>query len=150
MVDDQENLKPVGSGPFVLDKYDQTQINLTRFDGYWGTSVFGTPAMKVINHPIFKSNNDSDLKLESGQLDAAQTFTTQIWKMWEDKKKPVGTWLKKAPYYLPGNLPLLEINSSVKGLDNAKVRLAIAYCIDYANIAKTAMSSPIPTRPTPA
>ncbi|MET1005870.1 MAG: ABC transporter substrate-binding protein [Propionibacteriaceae bacterium] len=137
----QENLKPIGSGPFVLDKYDQTQINLTRFDGYWGTSVFGTPAMKTINHPIFKSNNDSDLKFEGGQLDAVQTFTTQIWKMWEDKKKPIGTWLKKAPYYLPGNLPLLEINGTVKGLDNPKVRLAIAHCIDYANIAKTAMSS---------
>ncbi len=136
----QENLKPVGSGPFQLDKYDQTQINLTRFDGYWGKDVFGTPPMTVINHPIFKSNNDSDLKLEGGQLDAAQTFTTQIWKMWEDKKKPVGTWLKKKPYYIPGNLPLLEINASVKGLDEPKVRLAIAYCINYANIAKTAMS----------
>ncbi len=96
--------------------------------------------MKVINHPIFKDNSRSDLKLGGGQLDAAQTFTTQIWKMWEDKKKPVGTWLKEKPYYLPGNLPLLEINASVKGLDEPKVRLAIAYCIDYANIAKTAMS----------
>lgn len=135
----QTNLKPVGSGPFVLDRYDQTQINLKRFDDYWGKAVFGTPAMTTINHPIFKSNNDSDLKLESGELDAAQTFTAQIWKMWE-KGKPVGTWLKDKPYYLPGNLPLLEINSSIKGLDNPKVRLAIAYAIDYANIASTAMS----------
>lgn len=135
----ETNLKPVGSGPFLLDRYDQTQINLTRFDGYWGKAVFGTPAMTTINHPIFKSNNDSDLKLESGELDAAQTFTAQIWKMWE-KGQPVGTWLKEKPYYLPGNLPLLEVNSSVKGLDNPKVRLAIAYAIDYANIASTAMS----------
>ncbi len=135
----QTNEKPVGSGPFTLDRFDQTQINLKRFDGYWGKAVFGTPPMTTINHPIFKSNNDSDLKLESGELDAAQTFTAQIWKMWE-KGKPVGTWLKEKPYYLPGNLPLLEINSSVKGLDNAKVRRAIAYAIDYPNIASTAMS----------
>ena len=64
------------------ERYDQTQINLARFDGYWGKAIFGTPAMTTINHPIFKSNNDSDLKLESGELDAAQTFTSQIWKMW--------------------------------------------------------------------
>jgi peptide/nickel transport system substrate-binding protein len=133
------NLKPVGSGPFTLDKYDQTQINLKRFDGYWGKAVFGTPAMTTINHPIFKSNNDSDLKLEAGELDAAQTFTAQIWTMWE-KGKPVGTWLKDKPYYLAGNLPLLEVNSSVKGLDNPKVRLAIAHAIDYPTIASTAMS----------
>ncbi len=136
----ETNLKPVGSGPFTLKSYDQTQINLARFDDYWGKAIFGTPAMTAINHPIFKSNNDSDLKLASGDLDAAQTFTSQIWKMWE-KGAPVGTWLKDKPYYLPGNLPLLEINSSVKGLSNVKVRQAIAYCIDYANIASTAMSS---------
>ncbi len=135
----ETNLEPVGSGPFTLDFFDQTQINLKRFDGYWGKAAFGTPNMTVINHPIFKSNNDSDLKLEGGELDAAQTFTAQIWKMWE-KGAPVGTWLKEKPYYLPGNLPLLEINPSVKGLDNAKVRLAIAHCIDYATIASTAMS----------
>ena len=135
----ETNLEPVGSGPFTLERYDQTQINLARFDDYWGKEIFGTPAMTTINHPIFKSNNDSDLKLESGELDAAQTFTSQIWKMWE-KGAPVGTWLKEKPYYLPGNLPLLEINAHVKGLDNAGVRRAIAHCIDYAVIASTAMS----------
>ncbi|HVK36794.1 MAG TPA: hypothetical protein VM428_14165 [Microlunatus sp.] len=76
-------------------------MNLTRFDDYWGKKIFGTPAMTTINHPIFTSNNDSDLKLASGELDAAQTFTSQIWKMWE-KGAPVGTWLKEKPYYLPG------------------------------------------------
>ena len=39
------NLAPVGSGPFKLDKADQTQINLTRDDAYWGKDVFGTPPM---------------------------------------------------------------------------------------------------------
>ena len=39
------NLKPIGSGPFLLDKYDQTQVNLKRNDNYWGKDVFGTPAM---------------------------------------------------------------------------------------------------------
>ncbi len=48
------NLKPIGSGPFKLDKADQTQINLTRDDDYWGKAVFGTPAMTTINHPIFQ------------------------------------------------------------------------------------------------
>ena len=38
------NLAPVGSGPYKLDKADQTQISLTRDDDYWGKDVFGTPA----------------------------------------------------------------------------------------------------------
>jgi peptide/nickel transport system substrate-binding protein len=31
----ETNLKPVGSGPFLLDKFDQTQVNLKRNDNYW-------------------------------------------------------------------------------------------------------------------
>ncbi len=136
----EANMQPLGSGPFKLDKADQTQVNLKRDDAYWGKQLFGTPAMATINHPIFKSNNDGDLKLESGEIDASQQFTAQIWKMWEDKKAPVGTWLKQKPYYVPGNIPFLIFNVSKKGLDNPLVRRAIAYSIDYANIASTAMS----------
>jgi peptide/nickel transport system substrate-binding protein len=123
----------------LLDKYDQTQVNLKRNDNYWGKTVFGTPPMTTINHPIFKSNNDGDLKLESGEIDVSQQFTAQIWKMWESGK-PVSTWSKKKPYHVPGNIPFLIFNLSKPGLDNPKVRLAIAYSIDYANIATTAMS----------
>jgi peptide/nickel transport system substrate-binding protein len=139
-VTSETNLKPVGSGPFLMDKYDQTQVNLKRNDNYWGNTVYGKPPMATINHPIFKSNNDGDLKLESGEIDASQQFTAQIWKMWESGK-PVGTWMKKKPYHLPGNMPLLIFNLNKKGLDNAKVRLAIAYSINYPNIAVTAMSN---------
>ena len=135
----ETNLKPIGSGPFLLDKYDQTQVNLKRNDNYWGKTAFGTPPMTTINHPIFKSNNDGDLKLESGEIDVSQQFTAQIWKMWE-AGKPVSTWMKKKPYHVPGNIPFLIFNLNKPGLDNPKVRLAIAYGIDYANIATTAMS----------
>ncbi len=137
----ETNLKPIGSGPYTMDKADQTQVALKRNDDYWGKTAFGTPAPLAIVHPIFKSNNDGDLKLASGEIDASQQFTAQIWKMWEDQKKPVSTWLKDKPYYLPGNLPLLIFNINRKGLDNVKVRQAIAYAIDYPNIAATAMSS---------
>jgi peptide/nickel transport system substrate-binding protein len=135
----ETNLKPVGSGPFLLDKYDQTQVNLKRNDNYWGKNAFGTPPMTTINHPIFKSNQDGDLKLESGEIDASQQFTAQIWKMWESGK-PVSTWMKKKPYHVPGNLPLLIFGLNKKGLNNLKVRQAIAYGINYPNIATTAMS----------
>jgi peptide/nickel transport system substrate-binding protein len=135
----ETNLKPVGSGPFNVDKADQTQVTLVRNDNYWGKTAFGETPVKVINHPIFKSNNDGDLKLESGEIDASQQFTAQIWKMWE-KGRPVSTWKKEKPYHLPGNLPLLIPNLSKPGLDNVKVRQALAYSIDYPNIATTAMS----------
>jgi peptide/nickel transport system substrate-binding protein len=135
----EPNLNPIGSGPYLMDKADQTQIALKRNDDYWGKDVYGVPAPKAIIHPIFKDNNAADLKLQNLEIDGAQTFTAQIWKMWESGK-PVRTWMKKKPYHLPGNLPMLIFNLKKKGLDNPKVRKAIAYAIDTPNIAKTAMS----------
>src|SRR5687768_2550008 len=32
----EPNLKPIGSGPYLVDKYDQTQVQLKRNDNYWG------------------------------------------------------------------------------------------------------------------
>ncbi|MCB0910263.1 MAG: twin-arginine translocation signal domain-containing protein [Propionibacteriaceae bacterium] len=132
--------KPIGTGPFTLDKADQTQVVLTLNDKYWGQTFYGgLPVMKQIIHPIFKSNEDGNIKFQAGELDIMQQFVSQIWKMWEGGK-PVGTFLKDKPYYVPGSMPMLLMNTTKKGLDNATVRKAIASAIDYASIAETAMS----------
>ena len=132
--------KPLGTGPFTLDKADQTQVVLTLNDKYWGKTYYGgLPVMKQIIHPIFKSNEDGNIKFQAGELDIMQQFVSQIWKMWEGGK-PVGTFLKDKPYYVPGSMPMLLMNTTKKGLDNATVRKAIATAINYADIAETAMS----------
>jgi peptide/nickel transport system substrate-binding protein len=95
--------------------------------------------MKQIIHPIFKSNEDGNIKFQAGELDIMQQFVSQIWKMWEGGK-PVGTYLKDKPYFVPGSMPMLLMNTTKKGLDNPAVRKAIASAIDYASIAETAMS----------
>jgi peptide/nickel transport system substrate-binding protein len=138
---EHENLEPMGSGPYKIGTYNQQQVTLDRVDGYWGESVMGGPAKpKTIVHPIFKGNQDGDLRFERGGVDVMQQFTPQIWKMWEDKKLAVSTWYKKAPYHVPGGMPMLVINTTKKGLDNPLVRRALAFAIDYADIADKAMS----------
>ncbi|MEZ0537062.1 ABC transporter substrate-binding protein [Caldicellulosiruptoraceae bacterium PP1] len=134
------NLKPVGSGPYKLLSYNQSQIVLVRDDNYWGIKYFGKPAPTYIVHPIFKSNDAGNLALEKGQIDLSQQFCPQIWKMWEDKKLPVGTWYKNVPYHVPASIPSLIINVNKKPLNNPLVRRALAYSINYAKIAETAMS----------
>ena len=104
--------------------------------------------MTTINHPIFKSNNDGDLKLESGEIDVSQQFTAQIWKMWE-AGKPVSTWMKKKPYHVPGNMPLLIFNLNKKGLDNPRS----ARPSPTPSTTRTSPPPPCrttPSRPTPA
>jgi peptide/nickel transport system substrate-binding protein len=131
---------PVGSGPYKLLNFAAERIALVRDDNYWGKPVFGLPAPKYVVHPIFKTNDAGNLAFQNGDVDLMQQFTPQIWKMWEDKKLPVGTWLDKEPYYLAGSIPMLIVNTTKKGLDNPLVRRALAYSINYPLIAETAMS----------
>ncbi len=138
---DHKNTKPMGSGPYTLESYNQQQVNLTRHDAYWGKTVNGgLPKPKYIVHPIFKGNQDGDLRFQRGGVDVMQQFTPQIWKMWEDKKLAVSTWYKKEPYHVPGGIPMLVINTTKPGLDNPTVRRALAFAINYADIAAKAMS----------
>ncbi len=133
--------KPIGTGPFTLSKADQTQVVLAINENYWGKTFYGgLPVMKQIIHPIFKSNEDGNIKFQAGELDIMQQFVSQIWKMWEGGK-PVGTFLKSKPYFVPGSMPMLLMNTTKKGLDNAgRAQGHRQSAIDYASIAETAMS----------
>jgi peptide/nickel transport system substrate-binding protein len=134
------DMQPVGSGPYKLLSQSPERIAIVRDDQYWGAPLFGTPAPMYIVHPIFKSNDDGNLAFQRGEVDLSQQFTPQIWQMWEQMKLPVGTWFQQAPYHLPGNLPTMHINVARPGLDDVHVRRALAYAINYPQIAETAMS----------
>ena len=135
-----ETQELMGTGPFTLETADQTQVILARHDEYWGQEFYGgLPAMSKIVHPIFKSNEDGNIKFQNGELDVMQQFVPQISKMWESNK-PVGTYLQDEPYFVPGSMPLLMMNTTKPGLDDPAVRKALAHAVDYASIAETAMS----------
>jgi peptide/nickel transport system substrate-binding protein len=131
---------PVGSGPYKVFDFNAQRVALQRDDNYWGKGVYGTPAPAFIVHPIFKDNDAANLAFQTGDIDFSQTFLPQIWQLWQDKKLPVATWFRDAPYHLPGQIPMIFLNVHRKGLDNPKVRQALAYAINYAQIAETAMS----------
>ncbi|WP_248927511.1 ABC transporter substrate-binding protein [Paenibacillus hamazuiensis] len=134
------NANPVGTGPYKMYFYNDQKITIVRDDNYWGKSLFGKlPAPKYITHVIYKDNAAGDLAFKSGQVDVSQQFIPQVWNMWKGGA-PVKTYLKDAPYYLPGSMPSIFFNLSKKGLDNADVRRAIAMAIDYKKISDLAMS----------
>ena len=134
------DMEPVGSGPYKVQTASPERVILVRNDNYWGKSAIGMPTPQYLVHPIFKSNDDGNLAFQRGELDLSQQFTPQIWQMWDRAKLPVGTWFKQEPYHLPGSIPIMHINVQKKGLDDPKVRRALAYAINYQQIATTAMS----------
>jgi len=131
---------PVVSGPYTLNSYSNEKIVLERRSDYWGNAALHEgkePAPKFIIHPIYKSNDHFAIALQQGDLDASQTFIPRIWLK---KKDGVNTWLDKAPYFVPGALPMLIINCTKAPLNDKAFRRAIAAAINYGDIKELAVS----------
>ncbi len=143
------DMEPVGSGPYMVSVASPEQVVVVRDDNYWGAESVGMPVPTNIVHPIFDSNDSANLALQRGEIDWSQNFVPQIWQMWEDLDVPVSTWYPEEPYHVPGSIPMMHVNISLPGLDNPAVRRALAYAINYPQIAETAMSRySIPVNPS--
>ncbi|MDD7300059.1 MULTISPECIES: ABC transporter substrate-binding protein [Fibrobacter] len=133
--------EPVISGPYNLSGYSTTKIILKRRDDYWGNEALHNgklPAPKFIVHPIYKSNEHSTIALRDGDLDASMSFVPRIWRK---AGADVHAWFDKPPYFAPGAMPMMMINTLRKPLDNKYFRRAIATAIDYAAIRQFAVSN---------
>jgi peptide/nickel transport system substrate-binding protein len=137
----------IGSGPYKPYLENAQKSVLIRDDNYWGkdSSMWGRlPAPKYIAHNIFSDNNAGAVAFQSGEVDVAQQFMSEVWKMWE-AGAPVSTYLDQPPYYLDISLPTAWFNTARPGLDQAAVRKAIAISVDYDQIKTTAMSNYTPS-----
>lgn len=131
---------PVVSGPYNLVNYSNEKIVLERRADYWGNAALhegNEPAPKFIIHPIYKSNDHFAIALQKGDLDASQTFIPRIWLK---KKDGVNTWMEKAPYFVPGALPMFIINCTKAPLNDKAFRRAMAAAINYGDIKELAVS----------
>jgi peptide/nickel transport system substrate-binding protein len=134
------DMEPVGSGPFKVLDASPERVAVMRDDNYWGATTLGMPVPRYVVHPIFDSNDGANLAFSQGDLDVSQTFLPQVWQLWEDRGVPAGTWYKEEPYHVPGSIPLLFINVNKAPLNDARIRRALAFSINYPQIAATAMS----------
>lgn len=132
---------PVVSGPYTIKDYSANKIILERRDDYWGNAALHNgqlPAPKYIVHPIYKSNDHSTIALREGNLDASMTFIARIGDL---KKNGVRTWFDEAPFFVPGAMPMMMINTMKEPLNDKRFRRALATAIDYNAIRQFAVSN---------
>jgi peptide/nickel transport system substrate-binding protein len=135
---------PVVSGPYNIHHYNNERIIIKRRDNYWGNdALYGgkMPTPEFIIHPIYKNNDHFAIALQQGRLDASQTFMPRIWLK---KKDQVGTWFDEPPYFVPGAMPMLLINTTKAPLNDKNFRRAMAAAISYADIKELAVSGYAP------
>ena len=132
---------PIVSGPYNLRSADPNKIILERRDDYWGNAALHDgklPAPKFIVHPIYKNNEHNTIAMREGNLDASQSYIPRI-----NRKTGAGvhTWLNEPPYYLPGAMPMMIINTMKEPLNDKRFRRALATAIDYNALRQFAVSN---------
>jgi peptide/nickel transport system substrate-binding protein len=114
------NSKPVGTGPFVIDRYEpSTGVYLKANPNYWR----GPPKLRGIDYLIVPDPNTVMVMLRSNELDAATVSDANAVEL----SKAPGIAIVREPTNL---VVFLALNERHPPLDDIRVRRAIASAVD--------------------
>ena len=120
---------PVGSGPFVLEKWSRgDKIILTKNPYYWQK---GKPYVDRVELFIIPEDNSRMLKIQAGEVDVAASVP---FNMIESLKKMKDIEIDVADV-LRSDFVLM--NTTKKPFDDVRVRQALNYAVDKEGIVKT-------------
>lgn len=120
--------RPIGTGPFMFAEYQpQRFVRLTANETYFR----GNPRLKDIVFRFLPSASSRDLAFQSGEIDVNAGVRTSDWV--ERMKKLPNT---KVAIVEPAQVYNLYLNTTMKPLDDLRVRQAIASGIDPSVIVK--------------
>ncbi len=115
-------VKPVGTGPFQVTEYKSNEsLTFGANQNYFR----GKPKIDRIVYRFIPADASRDLAFSSGELDVVYGRQDQRWvDRFSKEPNTVVQALK------PAELSLLHINTTMKPLDDLRVRKAIAYAVD--------------------
>ena len=125
---DGKYIKPVGTGPYKFDSFDEQKRVLTvvKNDNWWGGKV-GLDKMIIKGIP---DPNTRAMSIENGEVD----FTADVPYSETDRINAIdGITVEK--YKTPRDYKL-ELNLKHSPLDDVRVRQAMSYAIDRQDIAE--------------
>lgn len=119
---DKYNLNPVGTGPFVFAQWTPgSEVRLTANPSYFG----GPPKVQELVFRLIRDETAAAIALEKGEIDIF--FAMQQPEVIERMRHTPGVKLLERPASATLNL---VINTSIKPLDDVRVRRAIAHAIN--------------------
>jgi peptide/nickel transport system substrate-binding protein len=124
---------PVGTGPYVLDKFTPQGILLKANPNYWNKSAIQVPE---VDFPSYTSNTAAQTALTSGQIDWAGNDISNVQTVFVAQNPSTNhTWLTSAPYLSANNVVTLWLNVTKAPLNDPKVRQAISYAINRQQLS---------------
>jgi peptide/nickel transport system substrate-binding protein len=127
------NTKPVGTGPFTLQKFAPTQYDLKKNPSYWQAS---TIAPAQIHIPAQSSNQSTNqLDVTSGKLDWSYNFLPNVKKTFVSRDSAHNKY-----WFPPGGSIGLFMNLTKAPFNDPNFRAGISYSLNRDTIAQKAVN----------
>jgi peptide/nickel transport system substrate-binding protein len=138
---------PVGTGPYVLDKFSPQGFTLKANPDYYDKASLQVPE---IDFPAYTSNANLLEPIADGTIDWGGISITGTQSNYLAKSSDNTTWTSSSPYYTDNNVVGLWFNTSAAPLNDAKVRQAISYAINREQLSVDGESGNEPASTTTA
>jgi peptide/nickel transport system substrate-binding protein len=124
---------PVGTGPFMLDKFSPQGYTLKQNPYYYDKSSVHVP---LIDFPSYNTNANLVPPIQNGSIDWAGNYVADIQGNYLSKSPDNHTWLSSAPYFNDNNVVTLFVNTTKAPLNDPAVRQAISYGINRQQLSQ--------------
>lgn len=138
------NENPVGTGPYLYESHSQDRMVWVKNENWWAKKLLNKDvAPKRVIDIVNGSNNVALGMVLQGGLDLSNNFLPGIATL-VDGGYGVQTYYPEPPYMLSANTAWLLMNNTIKPMDDAAFRKAVAYAVNvneivevvYGNIVK--------------
>ena len=123
---------PVGTGPYMLDKFSPQGFTLKANPNYWNKSAVHVPE---ISYPSYNQNFNIVSPLAAGQIDLAGNDIANVQSVYLGKSPDNHTWFPSAPYLTANNVVGLFFNVTKAPLNDPAVRQAISFGINRQQLS---------------
>jgi peptide/nickel transport system substrate-binding protein len=127
------NTKPVGTGPFELDKFAPTEYKLKKNPSYWQASKI---APSEVDFPAQSSNQSTNqLDVTSGKFDWSYNYLPDVQKTFVSRDSQHNKY-----WFPPGGIIGLFLNLTKAPYNNPDFRAGISAALDRSKIAQKAVN----------
>jgi peptide/nickel transport system substrate-binding protein len=136
---------PVGTGPYVLDKFSPQGFTMKINPDFFGKSALHVPE---VDFPAYTSNANLLLPIAQGTIDWAGISIPGVQQNYLSKSTSNVTWTTSSPYFTDNNVVGLWFNTTKAPLNDAKVRQAVSFAINREQLSVDGESGNEPAEST--
>jgi peptide/nickel transport system substrate-binding protein len=123
---------PVGTGPYMLDKYSPQGFLMKQNPSYWNKSQVHVPA---VSFPSYNTNFNLVQPIATGAIDWAGNYVANIKEDVLAKSPDNHTYLADVPFFADNNVVGLVFNTTKTPLNDPAVRKAISLGINRQQLS---------------